>query len=153
MSQVRLDFLNWNPDTEDTENKGLTIATNVVHDAEGYKQIRLQSAGAFSTTGGLGASNGTVISLIAKQIGHSNDRLCAWLTRAGGLNIGLNGVTATSPTTGYPLSSGTASASGEITVFDVCEYAGKITFTVEAQQVQSSPSATATLRHSGYLDY
>jgi len=153
VSQVRLDFLNWNPDTEDTENKGLTIATNVVHDTEGYKQIRLRSAGSFSTTGGLGASNATVISLIAKEVGSSSDTLCAWLTQAGGLNIGINGVTATSPTTGYPLSAGTAVSSGEITVFDVCEYAGKITFTVEAQYTTITPSTTATMRHSGYLDY
>ena len=153
MSQVRLDFLNWNPDSEDTQNKGLTIATNVVHEPEGYKQIRLLSAGAFSTTGGLGATNATVISTISKSVGSGIDTLSAWLTQAGGLSIGINGVTATSPTTGYPLSSGTAVASGEITVFDVCEYAGKITFQVEAQYTTITPVATGTLRHAGYLDY
>ena len=153
MSQVRVNFLNFNPDMEDVGNNGLTVANNVVHEPEGYKPIHLSSAGAFATTGGLGASVGTVISVVTKPVGSQNDTLSAWFTQAGVLHIGLNGVTATTATTGYPLSMATAAATGEITVFDVCEYAGKITFVVEAQGTTVVPSATVTLRHAGYMDF
>ena len=71
MTQVRFDFLNLAPDMEDTENQGLTVAQNVVHDTEGYKPVHLGSAGSFATTGGLAASNATVTSIIAKRMQHS----------------------------------------------------------------------------------
>jgi len=153
VSQVRLNFLNYNPDMEDVGNNGLTVANNVVHEPEGYKPIHLASAGAFATTGGLGASVSTVISIVSKNIGAQNDTLSAWLNATGTLHIGLNGVTATTATTGYPLSVSTAVASGEITIFDVCEYAGKITFVVEAQVVTGAPNTTTALTHAGYMTF
>lgn len=151
MAEIRYNFLNWRPDLEDTENQGLTVAQNVVHEPEGYKPIHLASAGSFVTTGGLAASSATVVSLVSKRIGPWSDQLCAWISN-NTLNIGINGVTLTSTTTGYPLSFSTT-GSPQVTVFDVCEYAGKVTFVVEAQQSQSIPATTAVLRHSGYLDF
>ena len=154
MTEARINFINWHPDLEDTENKGLTVAENVVHEPEGYKPIHLASAGAFSTTGGLGASNATVTSLIAKPVGAANDLFCAWMAN-NTLHVGINGVTATTSATGYPLSFATAGAGGgaQITAFDVSEYAGKISFVVEAAQNESIPSTSGTIRHSGVMDF
>lgn len=148
----RLDFLNWNPDADDNNNEGLTLATNCVHEPEGYKAIHLGSAASFATTGGLSASNATVLSVIAKPVGSGNDLFCAWMAN-GQLHVGLNGVTSTSTTTGYPLSYSTIAASGEITVFDLCETNGKIFFVVKGEQVHTSPTATSVKSMMGYMSY
>lgn len=152
MSQIRINFLNYNPDLEDTENEGLTIAQNVIHEPEGYKPVHLGTSTAFATTGGLAASVYTVTSCIAKPIGAGNDLFCAWIAN-NTLHVGLNGVTATTAVTGYPLSFSTAGSSQEITAFDVAEYAGKIFFVAEAKQTEASPSTTGVLAHIGYMDY
>ena len=54
MSEIRLNFLNWRPDADDFGNQGLSIADNVIHETEGYKQIALTTSGAFATLNGLG---------------------------------------------------------------------------------------------------
>jgi len=152
VSEVRFNFLNYNPDTEDTENQGLSVAQNVVHDTEGYKPVHLGSAGSFATTGGLAASAATVTSIIAKPVGDGNDLFCAWIA-GDTLHVGLNGVTAAAATTGYPVSFATTGSSQEIVSFDVTELAGKIFFAAQAQQSQAAPVATATLTTTGYMDY
>ena len=136
---------------EATEHDGLTVADNVVHEPEGYKPVYLASGGSFATTGSLGASTATITSLVAKPVGPGNDLFCAWLSN-NTLQFGINGVTATTASTGYPLSFATT-GSQQITAFDVCEYGGKIFFTAQAQQTQTVPSATATLTLAGYMDY
>ena len=78
--------------------------------------------------------------------------LCAWVTNSGGLNIGINGVTGTSTSTGYPLSFATA-VGGKIQAFDVCELAGQVFFVVEATQQTISPATVVSLRHTGYFGY
>lgn len=152
MSEVRFNFLNFNPDTEDTQNQGLTVAQNVVHDTEGYKAVHLGSAGSFVTTGGLGASVATVTSVIAKPVGSGSDLFCAWIANDT-LHLGLNGVTSASVTTGFPVSFATTGSSQEIVAFDVTEFAGKIFFVAQAQQTQTTPSAVATVLSTGFMDY
>lgn len=152
MSQVRLNFLNWQPDLEDEANQGLTVAQNLVHEPEGYKSIHLASAGSFATTGGLAASSATVTSIVTKPVGASGDLFCAWISNDT-LHVGINGVTSAAVTTGYPLSFATTGANQAITAFDVCEYAGKIFFTAEAAQGTSSPSTTVSIAHIGHMDY
>ncbi len=153
MSEVRLNFLNFAPDLEDEENTGLTVAQNVVHEPEGYKAIHLGSAGSFSTTGGLAASSATVTSLIAKPVGAGDDLFCAWIA-GDTVHVGINGVTSASDTTGYPLSFATTGSSQAISAFDVCEYASKIFFVVEATQIVNVPSTTtAVVAHIGLMDY
>lgn len=151
MSEVRINYLNWNPDSEDEANKGLTIADNVLHDTEGYKPLHLASTGSFATTGSLAASIGTVTSLVAKPVGPGTDLFCAWISGTS-INVGLNGVTSTTATTGYPLAFATLGAA-RITAFDVCESYGKIYFVLEASQNQSSPSTTISFGMQGYMDY
>lgn len=148
----RFNFLNWRPDLEDVGNEGLTVADNCVHEPEGYKAIHLGSAGSFGTTGGLAASNATVLSVIAKPVGNNDDLFCGWIANST-LHVGINGVTAASTTTGYPLSFATAVASGEITVFDVCEAYNKIFFTVQADGIATTPATTLSLAVMGYMDY
>lgn len=152
MSEFRFNFQDLAPDLEDTKNPGLTIAQNVVHETEGYKAVHLGSAGSFSTTGALGASNATVTALIAKPVGAQSDLFCAWLANDT-LHVGINGITSPTSATGHPLSFGTAGPTQEITVFDVTEFADKIFFVVSAQQDEVVPSNTSTLTTSGFVDY
>lgn len=154
MNQVRLNFLNWRPDSEDVNTEGLTVADNAVHDVEGYKPIYLHSAGSFSTTGGLAASTATVLSIVAKPVGAQGDVFCGWIA-GDRLNVGINGVTAAAATTNYPtlVTMSTTISVGAITSFDVCELAGKIFFTIEGAFQTASPNTFTALRMSGYMDY
>ncbi len=149
--QIRLDFLNFQPDKEDFQNQGLTVATNTIHEPEGWKPVHIGSAGAFATTGGLAASVATVISIVTKPVGAQGDTFSAWLANDT-VHVGINGVTSTSVTTGYPLSFST-SGPAEIVSFDLCEFAGFIFFTIEAQQQQFAPAAFQTLTAVGYMSY
>ncbi len=160
MSELRFNFLNFNPDSEATENQGLTVAQNVVHDTEGYKPIHLGSAGSFATTGGLAASAATIRALVAKPVGSQDDLFCAWLSGTSllTLNVGLNGVTAAAVTTGYPLSFTNTFISSTATpvavyAFGVAEIFGKIFFTVEARIGTTGPTTTQALKYSAYMDF
>lgn len=145
---------------EDTEHDGLTVADNVVHDTEGYKPAFLMSTSAFSTTGGLAATDATVLSIVSKPVGSQNDLFSAWLTgEPATISVGINGVTATANTsaqgsmTGYPLSFSTAGTNGIIYAFDVCESFDKIFFVVEARQNIVAPNTIEAIRHIGYMDF
>ena len=160
MSQIRINFLNYNPDIEDTENKGLTVAQNVIHESEGYKEVHLATSTSFATTGGLAASTATILSCVAKPVGAGDDLLVAWIsdgTSGAGnpeMQIGLNGVTATALSTGYPLSFSTTGASSTfVTRFDCCEYAGKIIFVAEGEQEINGGAADEARSYFGYFDY
>jgi hypothetical protein len=152
--RTRIDFINWQPDNDEFGTKGLSQADNVIHEPEGYKPVHLASAGSFSTTGGLAASAGTILSIVTKPVGSQNDTFSAWVAQATTptLHVGINGVTASAATTGYPLSFTTTGAP-YIYAFDVCEAHGKIFFVVEARQSEASPSTTTAIRHIGYMDF
>ena len=151
---MRVTFLNWRPDAEDVGNDGLTQADNVIHDIEGYRPVHLASAGTFATTGGLAASTATILSIVAKPVGSQGDYLAAWVADATvpTLHVGLNGVTAATTATGYPLAMATAATDAEIYAFDVCEYGGKIIWTVEAQATDASATALS-YAFAGYMDF
>ena len=156
----RFQFLNWRPDAEAFGNDGLTVAQNVIHDTEGWKPVYLASSGAFSTTGGLAATSADILSLVARPVGTQGDYLAAWIADATTptLHVGLNGVTETSTTTGYPLAFTTAFVDVTTTpcviyAFDVTEYAGYICFTVEGRMGTSTPSTTEALRFTGYMSF
>lgn len=150
MSEVKFNFLNYQPRLEDEQNQGLVRAENVLHDPEGYKPIYLRSGSAFSTA--IAAGGGTIHDVVAKSIGSQGDVLAAWIHNDT-LNVGVNGVTSPSVTTGYPLSFATSGSSKFIYAFDVCEAEGKVFFTVEARQTEASPVGTSTLVHAGYMDF
>ena len=149
---MRIGFLNWRPDAEDVGNDGLTTADNVIHDVEGYRPVHLASSGTFATA--LAASDATVLSIVSKPVGSQGDLLCAWVAdqTTPTLHVGLNGVTAVTSATGYPLAMATAATDAEIFAFDVCEYAGKIVWTVEAQATDASATALV-YAFAGYMDF
>lgn len=147
MSDLKVNFLNFRPDLEDTENDGLTVAQNVVHEPEGYKAVYLASTGTLSTTGGLAS----VTSIVTKAIGVGDDTLSAWLS-ADTLHVGINGVTMTSTSTGFPVSFSTATTFGspEITFFDTCELNGLVFFSAQASMSKQSPNTVTSIAVTGY---
>lgn len=156
---MRINFLNWRPDAEDVGNDGLTTADNVIHDVEGYRPVHLASASTFATTGGLGATtDDTVLSVVAKPVGAQGDFFCAWVadSTTPRVHVGLNGVTATTTATNY--ANGTAVAlpaaatDAQIWAFDVCEYGGKILWTVEARGTDAGSTAVS-VAFAGYMDF
>lgn len=163
MPSFRKDFLNWQPDAEDFGNQGLVTADNVVHEPEGYKKVAFASAGGFSEVGSILASGGaTALSVQVRPVGTQGDVLAAWIanTTTPSLHVGINGTTATTSATGYPLAFSTAYAGGAvnaigITAFDVTEYAGKIYWTVEANFKTDVASSTVTnvKAFAGYMDF
>lgn len=52
--KIRVDWLNWRPDLEETEFDGLTVADNVIHQPEGYKGVTFVTNGAVSTIASAG---------------------------------------------------------------------------------------------------
>jgi hypothetical protein len=150
----RVNFLNWRPDLDETVHDGMVTVENVVHEVDGYKPLNMQTSAGFSTTGGLAASLGTITSVVARPVGSQDDLFCAWLATVGTitltstLHVGLNGVTATTTVTGYPLSNVAVGLNGAITAFDVCEIKDKIFFTVRADFNTGGP-----LDFSGYMDF
>jgi len=147
MSEVRLNFLNWRPDADEFGNDGLTVAKNVVHDTDGYKPIYVATAYAAATST---AVSSTVPSLQVRPIGSGTQTLRAWIS-GDQINVGIDGVTATSAVTGYPISFATASSYRNITFFDVCEAPGYIFFTLGAEQVTVSPSTTVATLFNGLI--
>ena len=149
MSQARINFLNFNPDLEAENNQGLTVANNVIHEPEGYKPAHLATAGSFSQSGGMAS----VTSVVSEPIGSAGDVFSAWIAQNGNICVGINGNTATTSSTGYPLSFSTVSSGGSfISFFGVCEHAENVYFTVEAFNTQVLPSSTVTSQaFSGYI--
>jgi hypothetical protein len=147
MSEVRLNFLNWRPDQEDAAHDGLNVAQNVIHEPEGYKPVHLGSAGSFATTGSLAASTGTILSIVAKPVGSLDDLFCAWVSSNGNLNVGINGVTATTSSTGYPPAF-SSPAGGAVTAFDVCELNQRIFFVARGDN-----AAGSVISVSGWMDF
>jgi hypothetical protein len=98
MSFVKFDFLNWQPDREVYDNAGLTVADNLIHDADGYKDVEQQTAGAFSTTSPLNAGFIEIRDVRLRPFGLSGD-LCvadiyADTTTTAALRIGVHGANA-----------------------------------------------------------
>lgn len=157
----RIAFIDWRPDLEDFGRDGLVVAENVVHEPEGFKPLHLATTTSFATTGGLAASNATVLSIVAQPIGPQDDLLCAWLANVNGeptLYVGVNGVTAATTATGHPLSFRTGTTQPEIQCFDVTEIDGKIVFTVLAQAGEpignsAGSLATNTVGYTARMDF
>lgn len=142
---MRVGFLNWQPDLEPFQHDGLTVATNVIHEEEGWRDVKLRSANAFATT--IAAS---VTSVVVKPIGAQDDYLVAWFEGDQNVHIGVNGVTGTSPTTGYPLSFSTAGGNA-ITAFDVTELNGYAFFVIRAEHQRLSPATETAQSFAGYI--
>ena len=132
---------------EDTQNKGLTVADNVIHEPEGYKVAHLESAGAFSTSGGMN----TIISVVSHPIGSAGDQFSAWIDGSGVLQVGINGNTATTSSTGFPLSHSTVTSGSNISFMSVTEYQDDVYFTVQSFLTGITPSTLTSISFSGQI--
>jgi hypothetical protein len=79
--QLRVNFLNWRPDQDAFGNDGLIVADDCLHDSEGYKELRYQSAGAFTTTTSMGVH---VIDMVARPLLNANKLALAVITDVSG---------------------------------------------------------------------
>ena len=175
MSQVRLNFLNWRPDSIDLGNEGLSIANNVLHDTEGYKPLVKQTAAAFTaSTFFSGSTLASVRSIQIRQVQLNSNRIAAMAkdrattAAIADLTIGLEGEAAAFTT----ISSGTLSSAGGIRVasfsvaemesgaFGVCatydaslaaggstvlSITGEVTYTISSESEGTSGSGTTSL--------
>ena len=161
MSFVKFDFLNWQPDLEDWNNPGLTIAENVFHSEEGYLAYSSFTGGAFVADTNIG----TTPSIVARPVGTGEQIAVAYLhnaTAAGAgftiqLSIGLmNSQYATLANyTTYTSSTVSTSYTGNnLVAFDVCELNDTLFFTAEAQldtiTALNAGAPTITINATGY---
>lgn len=144
--EVRLNFLNWQPDKEEFGTEGLTEAQNVVHDTEGYKPVYLATDGAYSA-----GFSATITSAMSRNIGPINDLLDVWLYDDV-LLVGLSKYTASAYTFSTKTSAGgtttafaTTGSAQEIAYFDTAELHDTLAFVVEAQQTQTGSDSTINL--------
>lgn len=143
MQQVRLNFLNWRPDSEASGHDGLVKASNVLHDSEGYKQFKLATAGAASTALSF---SGNVTDVQVRQIGSKQDssiankihcilesRLASGYAQVWLYPPNLTGSDATVAT--LTMAGGTTAtlSGGEITALEVCEMEDYVFITAEAK--------------------
>jgi len=90
MSEFKFNFINWRPDFEEFNNDGLVTADNVLHDTEGYKEVR-----AATNNSVYGSVSRSVMGMVCKPIGTSGQQLAAWVNVATGppitgtLNLGF----------------------------------------------------------------
>ena len=152
MSEIRLNFLNWRPDQEASQHDGLTVAENVIHDAEGYKQVLFATAGAVSTAISMSTTTSAVLSAQVRQAGSKRDAstdnkvhcLIINSTAVGRAEIWVG--SGTDLTTLFAQATLTASAgtvspvasAAAITAFEVCELEGNVFITAEAKAENSS---------------
>lgn len=78
MSQLKTNFIGWQPDQDEYSPEGLIDADNVLHDTEGYKPLNMQTVGAFSaSTWYSGATLASVRSMQIRAVGAGNNRVAA----------------------------------------------------------------------------
>jgi len=150
VSNLRFNFLEWLPDLDDFGNPGITVADNVIHDVEGYKEVRQQTIGAFSTLTG----SATSTAMVVKPIGTGGTNVAAWLKaitagpsvimEIGNPEIGLVG----------SIASATLSSVGAMSIssFQVTELNDKVFLTAQAEG-EAQGSTVISINLTGYLDY
>ena len=149
MSELRLNFLNWRPDAEEFGNDGLSIATNVIHDTEGYKQVRLTTALAVTTTAPFTASIFTDVRVArAGVINNAADtnKVSAYI-RSTSPSLTVAGW----PTATTTISFATAAASSvALKAFQITESNGNI-FVVAHAEAKAAGGTTVSANFTGYL--
>lgn len=134
MSEVKFNFLNWQPDAEDLGNGGLITADNVLHDSEGYNQLVQQSALAFSTQSPMNAGINSLMSIKIRPFGLSGDNIVAAIYQdtatTSTFRIGVAGQNAFTSVTLATLSSLSAA---RIKNFSSCELAQSVIMAAQAE--------------------
>jgi hypothetical protein len=145
----RFEFLNWRPDLEDTEYEGLTVADNVVHDVEGWKEVKFVTDGAVSTITSAGnilfTTGQTIGAMQIRQLGNifdtsDSNKVAAYLRDAVGPQFVVDFFNTTTPqsTSGSLMTSGYA-----ITGFQVAELNKTIVVCAQATGTAASGTAVA----------
>jgi len=143
VSQVRLNFLNWRPDAEDFGNDGLTIATNVLHDTEGYIETR-----GTNTATTVAQSTGEAKWLDVVPLGYDSGAYVAathWST-LNSVQIGTFGTWSE-----YADTAGAGQTAGALQSFSAVEFEDKIVACAKYHFASSAPVGTTTA--SGYISY
>ena len=159
---LKLNFLNWQPDRDEYQNE-LTTADNVVHDTEGYKQIHLKSAGAFNT---IIPAAWSVTSVVAQQAVRKGTAYTAFVGEAvasGPTNaLGFGVFYTTTDTmyralwndTGYPTLNAfaTLGTNQNVVAFDHCYLEDQVFMVAVADQDVAATAGTQTVTALGYGD-
>ena len=177
MSQLRTNFIGWQPDQDEYSPDGLITANNVLHDTEGYKELLMQTAGAFSASVWYtGATLHSVRSMQIRAVGAGNNRVAALASDATGvtasLSVGVEGEASafTTVTTATLASAGgvwcNAFSVGELEsgVFLICSswgaslasggstiysITGEVTYTISSEEGGGGSGATTSLEGTG----
>ena len=144
---MRIKFLDWRPDAEDSAHGGLTEALNVVHDSEGYKEWR----SGLSTTTLTSIRFGDLASwLDLRNLGYESNAYLgiAHFSTINSVQIGTVGVWSE-----YVDTAPAGRTGGALQCYSVCEL--EDTIVVGALYNWNSASATpgATTVASGYISY
>ena len=150
----RIDFLEWLPDLDDFFNKGLVTADNLIHQPEGYKEVKQQTGGAFSTLTSVGNMGTNVTAIQVKPVGTGGTNLAAWFrsnpsTPSVFLEVGDPAVGALGSIESATLSS---VGSMKISAFQVCELNDSAFLTAQADGNAAAGTAIA-LNLTGFLTY
>ena len=153
MSELKYNFLNWNPDQDDFDNQGMIVADNMIHDTEGFLPVGIQTAGAFSTV------QSAAVIAHAIPYGNAGQLLHCFLNTAPG-NAQMRLIVAyESPVIGaVPIaldvvtSSTLASFPGNITSFSLVDTGSAIFVTAEAE-FDAATGTPEILNITGYGQY
>lgn len=120
---MRVNFLNWRPDLEPYSHDGLVAADNVYHVDDGYRILKMQTAGAFATATPLGATQTVFRDLEVRIAGPGRDKLfCGLVSSAGNttvsMHFGVNNASATAVASATMLSA----AACRIKSFSIAEF-------------------------------
>jgi hypothetical protein len=150
VSELRYQFLNWRPDLEDTQHDGLSVADNVFHDVEGYKQVSFVTDAAVSTM--VSSSNeATLRAFQVRQIGNlmdvsNNNKVISYIREEGsGSDLVvdfLNTTTAASTTMG-------TYTGPSLRAFQTAELNGYV-FVCAVADASLTGGGTTTVSISGY---
>lgn len=153
----RFQFLNWRPDLEDTEFEGLTVADNVVHDVEGWKEVQFVTDGAVSTLVSSSiyfASGQTIGAMQVRQLGNLfdtsiNNKVAAYTRDGSTPNFVVDFFNTTTPaSTGI---SNAITSAHAVTAFQSAELNKVIVVCAQATGTAAS-GTSVSLNITGYTD-
>jgi hypothetical protein len=144
VNNVKFNFLDWRPDLDPWEHEGLVYAIDTIHDRNGYRSLKINTALAFSTATPL-SGNTAITDIKVKPFGIGTDRAVALINRitvtTSALRIGVEGQGAMTSVTLGTLAS---LNSCWIESFDLAQF---------GQQVAIGAQAGASLAAGGTTTY
>ena len=148
--QVRINFLNWRPDQEPLGHDGLYVADNVLHETEGYKQVKVVPEADWTLNG----LNYTMTAIQVRQIGSLRDssisnKIVATLRGGAVPRLDVANADSGGQLTFLAFATAPATVYG-ITAFQVAELNGYAVTCAQAEALETGGTAM-TLNLSGYV--